>query len=110
MSRSVPSFSGIASADSIAEAASGLHPGRRPVDSHEAGSWFEAMAKAWGNALDGQASRIADMANALNQGGDQPSTITMLTAESMRMQFMSNSAGTSMNSVGHALETLGRKQ
>lgn len=110
MSKIVPSQSGIASADSIAEAASGLHPGRRPVDFQEAGSWFEAMAKAWGNALDAQASRIADMSNALNEGGDQPSTVTLITAEAMRMQFLSNSAHTSNNSVGQALETLGRKQ
>ena len=32
------------------------------------------------------------------------------TAESLKMQFLSNNASTSQNSVGQALETLGRKQ
>jgi hypothetical protein len=36
--------------------------------------------------------------------------MVLLTAESLRMQFMSNSATTSQNSVGQALETLGKKQ
>ena len=74
-------------------------------------SWYQAMAKAWGSALDGQATRITEMSSAVSEGGqDQPSTMTMLTAESMRMQFMSQNASTSMTSVGQALESLGRKQ
>ncbi len=93
-----------------AEANTGLAPGRRPIDRHESGSWFESLARAWGNSLDGQASRLTSLANELNTGGDQPSTMTMLTAESQRMQFLSTSAHTSTSSVGSALETLGRKQ
>ena len=46
----------------------------------------------------------------VGQGGDQPSNVVQLTAESLRMQFLSNNASTSQNSVGQALETLGRKQ
>ncbi len=96
--------------NTLADANNGLAPGRRPIDRHEAGSWFESLARAWGNSLDNQASRLTSLAGELNQGGDQPSTMTMLTAESQRMQFMSTSAHTSTNSVGSALETLGRKQ
>lgn len=84
--------------------------GRRNVEQGEASSWFEAMAGAWGKALDQQAATIATMSDQLTNGGDQPSAMVALSAESMRMQFMSNSASTSNNSVGQALETLGRKQ
>lgn len=83
---------------------------RGPVGEAEASSWFEAMAGAWGKALDQQAATLANMSDQLSAGGDQPSAIVQLSAESMRMQFMSNSASNSNNSVGQALETLGRKQ
>ena len=74
-------------------------------------SWYEAMAGAWGTALDSQATKIADLSDQVSNGGqDQPSTMTKLTAESLRMQFMSNSASTATSSVGQALETLARKQ
>ncbi|SFR94130.1 hypothetical protein SAMN05216570_0937 [Dyella sp. OK004] len=74
-------------------------------------SWFEAMAKAWGNALDQQASKVTDLSSKVSDGGaDQPSVMTQLTAESLKMQFLSTNAATSNNAVGQALETLGRKQ
>ena len=82
-----------------------------PASPGELNSWYEAMARAWGSALDSQAGRIAQMSGTISENGqDQPSTMTMLTAESMRMQFMSQNASTSMTSVGQALESLGRKQ
>jgi hypothetical protein len=82
----------------------------RSATSGETGSWFEAMAKAWGETLDGQAQRITDLADQIGiQGKDNPETITMMTAESMRMQFISSSASTSVTSIGQALESLGRK-
>ncbi len=74
------------------------------------GSWFEAMADAWGNALDDQAGRITELSDAVTSGSDSPSTVTLLTAESLRMQFLSNNAATSTSSVGKALESLARKQ
>lgn len=73
--------------------------------------WYEAMAEAWGDALDDQAARITELSNAVSAGGqDNPKTMTLLSAESMRMQFLSNNASTSTSSVGQALETLARKQ
>ncbi len=39
-----------------------------------------------------------------------PSSITQLTAESLKMGFMSSSSHTSLTSVGSALETMARKQ
>lgn len=73
-------------------------------------SWYEAMSRAWGQTLDQQATKITSLSDVIGQGGDQPSNVVQLTAESLRMQFLSNNASTSQNSVGQALETLGRKQ
>ena len=74
------------------------------------GSWYEAMSRAWGQTLDAQATRITNLSDVIGNGGDQPSNVVALTAESLKMQFLSNNASTSQNSVGQALETLGRKQ
>ena len=74
------------------------------------GTWFEALADAWGQTLDGQAQRIETMSNQVGPGGgDNPSQITKLTAESMRMSFMAQSSSSSIDSVGKALETMARK-
>ena len=73
-------------------------------------SWFEEMADAWGSALNAQATRIVEKADEVAGGFDTPSEITELTAESLRMNFISNSSHTSLTSVGSALETLARKQ
>jgi len=75
-----------------------------------ANNWFEEMADAWGNALDAQAARIVEKSNEVSNGFDTPAEITQLTAESLRMNFISNSSHTSLTSVGSALETLARKQ
>lgn len=73
-------------------------------------SWYEAMSRAWGQTLDAQAAQITTMSDAISSGGDQPSNMVQLTAASLKMQFMSNNAATSQNSVGQALETLGKRQ
>ena len=74
-------------------------------------SWFEAMANAWGSALDAQANRISELGMEVGNGDDDtPAKLTELTAESLRMGFISNSSHTSLTSVGSALETLARKQ
>ncbi|ALN64620.1 MULTISPECIES: hypothetical protein [Lysobacter] len=73
------------------------------------GSWYEALSRAWGQTLDAQASRITELSGSIGGGGDQPSNMVALTAESLRMQFVSNSAATSQNSVGEALNALARK-
>ena len=73
-------------------------------------NWFEAFANAWGDALDGQATKIEAQAGKITvDGSDRPSEITKLTAESMRMSFMANSSSSSIDSVGKALETMARK-
>ena len=81
------------------------------ADNDSLSSWYEAMARAWGNSLDDQATTIRDLSNQVSEGGqDQPSSMIELTAQSLKMQFMSNNASTSTNSVGQALEALARKQ
>ena len=79
-------------------------PGKR------SGNWFEAMASAWGEALDNQANRIVERADELVGGEGTPQQVTMMTAESLRMQFLSNSSHTAISSTGTALETMARKQ
>jgi hypothetical protein len=74
-------------------------------------SWYEAMAKAWGQALDRQAQEITQLSDQISVGGnDQPSQVTLLTAESMRFSYLATNASTATTSVGEALQTLGRKQ
>ncbi len=72
-------------------------------------NWFEAFASAWGSALDKQADVIVAQSDQLSAGGDRPSDIAKLSAESMRMSFMANSSHTSLDSVSKALETMARK-
>jgi glutamate synthase domain-containing protein 2 len=73
------------------------------------GEWFEALSQAWGETLDQQATRIETMSNQMGEGAEDPSQVTKLTTESMRMSFLSNSSATSIDSVGKALETMARK-
>ncbi|MDE0856847.1 MAG: hypothetical protein OSA97_20725 [Nevskia sp.] len=77
----------------------------------DSNSWFAAMAKAWGQALDQQAQSITQLSDQVSNGGqDQPSQITQLTAASLRFSFLSSNASTATTSIGEALQTLGRKQ
>ncbi len=76
----------------------------------QSSSWFEAMAKAWGQTLDRQAGRIAELSDQIGpQGDDKPSVIAELSAEAMRLSFMANAEHSSIDSVGKALETMARK-
>ncbi len=83
----------------------GSRMGRSPAP----GTWYEALADAWGKTLDGQAARLEQLSDNLYKGNDNPSQIVRLTAESMRMSFLSNSSSTTIDSVGRALETMARK-
>ena len=84
--------------------------GRGSASSSSGSSWYEAMSRAWGQALDGQAAQITEMSAEIRTGGDQPSNMVQLTAASLKMQFMSNNAATSQTATGQALETLGKRQ
>jgi hypothetical protein len=95
--------------DTSALAATPLTGNRMQRDQNGASSWFEAFAQAWGKALDNQAAVIEQRSDTLDNGGDNPSGITQLTAESLKMSFLSNSSHSSLDSVGKALETMARK-
>ena len=59
---------------------------------------------------DRQASAIEQRSDLIsNEGGDTPSQITQLTAESMKMSFLSESSHSSIESVSKSLETMARK-
>jgi len=73
-------------------------------------SWYEAMSRAWGQTLDAQASEITTLSDQIGSGSDQPSQMVALTAASLKMQFMSNNAATSQNSVAESLNAVARKQ
>jgi len=78
--------------------------------SSTSGDWFDAMAQAWSKSLDDEADKITTMSNSIGGGADDPKAITMLTAESLRMGYLSDSSHTSLSSVGSALDTMARKQ
>lgn len=98
-----------ATADTAILAATPL-TGNRMRQDQAPDNWFEAFASAWGKALDTQAAAIEQRSDVVaNGGGDNPSQITELTAESLKMSFLSNSSHSSLDSVGKALETMARK-
>jgi hypothetical protein len=85
----------------------------KPAGSSSSGgnsSFFEAMARAWGDALDKQANRITEQSDRVSAGDDTPGAITELSAQSLKMGFLSNSAHSATSSVSSALETIARKQ
>lgn len=84
--------------------------GARMRQDDQPSNWFEAFASAWGQALDNQAATIEQKSSTVAiDGNDNPSQITMLTAEAMKMSFMANSSHSSIDSVSKALETMARK-
>ncbi len=91
-------------------AAAPINSAKKNGEQGQGGSWFEAMADAWGKTLDAEATRIETMSNAIGEGNDRPEAITELTGETLKMSFLSNSSHTALTSVGSALETMARKQ
>jgi hypothetical protein len=73
-------------------------------------SWYEAMAQAWGQAMNSEAQVVTNLSDQINSGQDTPAQITQLTAESLRFSYLATNASTSVTSVGDGLESLGRKQ
>lgn len=90
-----------------------------PVTEEQSRSWFEAMAKAWGKAMDDQAAVITKLSNEVSQGtntqlgndgsSDQPSSIVELQAQSLKFGFLSQSESTSVNAVGDGQQAMARK-
>jgi hypothetical protein len=73
-------------------------------------SWYEAMAQAWGQVMDGQAAKVTSASDAISSGNDSPSAMVTLTAEAQKMAFMAQNASSSVNAIAEALETLATKK
>lgn len=75
------------------------------------GSWFEALAKALGKALDEQAGEVKKLSDAVQgqDAKDNPSGFTELQAASQRMSFMMSAADQVIKTLGEALGTAARK-
>jgi hypothetical protein len=85
-------------------------PASTPTKASAAGSWYANVANAWGAALDRQASKTAALADQMNSGNDGPGVALQVSAAAHQLAFLSTAASTASNSIGQALETLGRKQ
>jgi len=83
---------------------------QEPSAQKKHGSWFEAMAEAWGSALNRQADKVVARTSNLSENGDNPSDLALLSAETFRFQYMANGSHTALVSAGQALDTLARKQ
>ena len=73
-------------------------------------SWYASLANAWGSALDRQADKTAALAQQLANGDDEPAAALQVAAAAHQLSFIAQAAATASNSIGQALETLGRKQ
>lgn len=74
-------------------------------------SWFEALAKALGKALDAQAAEVQKLSDAVQgqNAQDNPSGFTDLQAASQRMSFMMSAADQVLKTLGEGLGSLARK-
>lgn len=73
------------------------------------GTWYQAMAEAWGQTLDAQAGKLEALGTEIASGGDKPSALTQMSAESLKMGFLSQSSHTALSSTGEALKTMAQK-
>jgi hypothetical protein len=81
-----------------------------PATRTTSGNFYEALAQAWGEALDKQAKVIQEKSAELNQdGNDTPGAISQLTAEAAKISFMANSSHTSMSESAEALKAVAQK-
>ncbi|MBQ1762322.1 MAG: hypothetical protein IIZ92_05410 [Aquincola sp.] len=73
------------------------------------GSWYEAMATAWGQTLDRKAADLESISGRIIEGDDKPATVTMLSTQAMQMGFLSTSSHSTITSAGEALKTMAQK-
>ena len=73
-------------------------------------SWYSKVASAWGAALDRQAQRTVQLSEQLNSGDAGPGAAMVVSAAAHQLTFLSTAASNVSNSIGEALQTLGRKQ
>jgi len=73
-------------------------------------SWYSQLASAWGNALDKQTEKTVALARELTDGNNGPGQALQVSAAAQQLTFLCTAASNVSNSIGQALETLGRKQ
>jgi hypothetical protein len=95
--------------DASAAMATAESKGRPPAKA-DMSSWYGKLAKAWGIALDAQADKTVAAARELGNGKDGPGQALQVSAAAQQLTFLCTAASNVSNSIGQALETLGRKQ
>lgn len=75
----------------------------------KSGNFFEALARAWGEALDKQAAVIQEKSDIVTGGNDTPGALTDLTAESAKIAFLANNSHTSTSEAAEALKAVAQK-
>jgi len=80
-----------------------------PQPKRSSGNFYEALAQAWGNALDKQAEVIQQKSEEVGNGADKPGDLTLLTAEAAKISFLANSSHTSMSEAAEALKAVAQK-
>ena len=80
-----------------------------PSHAGNGASWYANLSRAWGHALDVQAERVVKLSNGLSQGDPDIGQVLIVSTEAQLMGVLSSSAATVNNSIGEALQTLGRK-
>jgi hypothetical protein len=81
-----------------------------PQATNRVSNWYAKVAQAWGAALDRQADKTVALAQHMNEGQDAPGAALQVSAAAHQLAFLSTAASTASNTIGQALETLGRKQ
>jgi hypothetical protein len=73
-------------------------------------SWYSQVAQAWGAALDRQAQKTVQLSKEMNAPDATPGTAMLVSAAAHQLTFLSTAASNVTNSIGEALQTLGRRQ
>ena len=95
----------------VQSSSSGVRQERVPsASARGSASWYSQLATAWGAAIDRQADKTAALAQQLAEGNDEPAAALQVSAAAHQLAFISTAAATASNSIGQALESLGRKQ
>jgi hypothetical protein len=87
-----------------------LRAGRPSARSTDVSSWYSKVALAWGSALDRQAQKTVQLSQDMTAGNDSPAAAMLVSAAAHQLTFLSTAASNVSNSIGEALQTLGRRQ
>lgn len=85
-------------------------PGTAAFAKGDVTSWYSKVAQAWGAALDRQAQKTVQLSQEMNAPDATPGTAMLVSAAAHQLTFLSTAASNVTNSIGEALQTLGRRQ